>query len=224
MLHESVVVGPFACNCHILADEKSKEAVVIDPGDHAEGILEVVRDLGVTVKTLLHTHCHLDHITGTRALKEATGARILIHDADRKLYEGLKDQYESTFRMFGMNLGDGHEPLEVDGTIADGDEIKLGGTTIRILHTPGHTPGSCCFNVDDGRERMLFSGDTLFQGSVGRTDLWGGDMDQEIASIRGKLFRLDDETLVYPGHGPPTRIEIEKRTNPFAGGASGAAV
>lgn len=213
MIHEAIVVGPFACNCHILADEETKEAVIIDPGDQPEGILDVVRDLGATVKTLLHTHCHLDHITGTRKVKEETGAKIIIHEADRGLYENLKEQYAGTFKLFGFNLGTGAEPLPVDATLADGDEIAVGKQKIRVMHTPGHTPGSCCFHAGD----VLFSGDTLFRGSIGRTDLWGGDADQEIASIRGKIFALDKDTIVYPGHGPATRVAIEKKTNPFAG-------
>ena len=199
MIHQRLVVGAFQCNCHILADDKG-EAVVIDPGDDAEEILERVK--GLKVRYLLHTHCHLDHITGTRKVAEATGAKILIHENDKPLYENLPVQA----RMFGWDVG---EPAPIDAAL--GDSIRFGRHEIQVVHTPGHTPGSCCFLFDD----RLFSGDTLFQRSIGRTDLWGGDYDQELASIRTKLFTLEADTVVHPGHGPDTRIREEKEENPF---------
>ncbi len=215
LIHRSLAVGAFQCNCHILADDATKEAVIVDPGDEAPAILEHVKDLGVTVKALVHTHCHLDHITGTRAVREATGGRILIHEGDRWLYENLKEQYGETMRLFGLNVGRGHEPLPIDETLQHGGTIRFGAFSLAVIHTPGHTPGSCCFALEDRKERRLFSGDTLFAGSIGRTDLWGGNMDQELASIRERLFKLPDETVVLPGHGPETRIGEEKRENPF---------
>jgi glyoxylase-like metal-dependent hydrolase (beta-lactamase superfamily II) len=210
VIHEVLRVGPFQCNCHILGDESTREAVIIDPGDEAGEILE--RAKGLKVTALLHTHCHLDHITGTKRVKEETGAPILIHQADRELYEHLAGQYEKTLRLFGLDLGPGHDPLPADRFLKDGEKIRFGRHEIGVLHTPGHTQGSCCFHLGGD----LFSGDTLFRRSIGRTDLPGGDLDQEIDSIRSKLYVLDPETVVHPGHGPPTHIEEEKEANPFA--------
>lgn len=201
MIHQTVVVGAFQCNCHILADD-SGEAVIIDPGDDVEQILERAKNL--KVKALLHTHCHLDHIGGTRRVAEATGAKILIHEEDKSLYENL----EAQARMFGWTLG---KPAKIDGYFKDGDEIRFGKHALAVLHTPGHTPGSCCLKLGE----KLFSGDTLFKRSIGRTDLPGGDMDQELASIRSQLFTLDPKTVVFPGHGPKTRIREEREENPF---------
>lgn len=212
VIHEIVAVGPLQCNCHILGDEATREAVIIDPGGEPEKILRRVKDL--KVKVLLHTHCHLDHITGTRRMKEETGAKILIHQADRRLYEHLAEQYAKTLRLFGLNLGPGHDPLPADEFLKDGQTVKFGRHELRVLHTPGHTPGSCCFHG----EGKLFSGDTLFRRSVGRTDLEGGDPDREAESIRTRLYTLAPETVVYPGHGPLTHIEEEKEENPFVQG------
>lgn len=199
MIHEQLVVGGFQCNCHVLADDNG-EAVIIDPGDDAEEVLKVAKDL--KVKYLLHTHCHLDHITGTRAVAEATGAKIYIHEKDKPLYEMLPTQA----RMFGWNV---KGPAPVDGTFADGDVFRFGKHELKVIHTPGHTPGSCCFHMPG----ELFSGDTLFQRSIGRTDLWGGNYQQEIESIQTRLFVLD--AVVHPGHGPDTTIREEKEENPF---------
>lgn len=212
MIHEVVAVGPFQCNCHILGDERTGEAVIIDPGDEPGEILPRLKDL--KVKYLLHTHCHLDHITGTRPVKEATGAKILIHEADRKLYEHLADQYQATLRLFGLQLGPGHDPLPVDEFLRHGQKVRFGRHELEVLHTPGHTRGSCCFHG----EGKLWSGDTLFRRSIGRTDLWEADPDQELESIRTRLYTLPPETTVYPGHGPLTHIEEEKEENPFVRG------
>jgi glyoxylase-like metal-dependent hydrolase (beta-lactamase superfamily II) len=199
----------------VIADDRTKEAVIIDPGDEPAQILEIVRNLGVTVKALLHTHCHLDHITSTRRMKQETGAAIHIHEKDRYLYEDLKAQFESVMHLFGLDLGEGEDALPVDGYLTDGQVFRIGGQELEVIHTPGHTPGSCCFAVESPKERMLFSGDTLFAGSIGRTDLPGGSFETEAASIRSRLYTLDPETLVLPGHGPTTRIGEEKETNPF---------
>lgn len=215
VVHQVIPVGPFQANCSILADEASKTAVIIDPGDEPDVILAAVKDLGVAVTHLLHTHCHLDHITGTRAVREGTGASILIHPRDRFLYDGLKEQYATTVKLFGIDLGAGEDPFPVDAPLKSRGSIPLGDARIKIIHTPGHTPGSCSFLLESKEGPRLFTGDTLFRGSIGRTDLEGGDTELELESIRTKLLTLDPETPVFPGHGPPTRIGLERDSNPF---------
>jgi hydroxyacylglutathione hydrolase len=207
MIHQAVAVGPLQCNCHILADEASKEAVIVDPGDDADEILGRVK--GYKVLALLHTHCHFDHMTATRTVSEATGAEILIHESDKAYYDSLAKQYQ----MFRMPYRGG-DPLPVKRFLEDGDRISFGKHALKVIHTPGHTQGSCCFHA----EGLLLSGDTLFQRSIGRTDLPGGNPEQELESIRTKLYTLDPETAVYPGHGDPTSIEEERAENPFVQG------
>ena len=207
MIHEVVAVGPLQCNCHILADKASKEAVIVDPGDDADEILRRVK--GYTVRALLHTHCHFDHMTATRKVAEATGAEILIHPSDKAYYDALAKQYE-LFRIPKKV----DNPLPVKRFLKDGEKIDFGKHSLTVLHTPGHTEGSCCFHI----EGIVLSGDTLFCRSIGRTDLPGGNMEQEAESIRTKLYTLDPETVVYPGHGPKTKIEEERAENPFVPG------
>ena len=207
MIHQVVAVGPLQCNCHILADKASKEAVIVDPGDDADEILRRVK--GYTVRALLHTHCHFDHMTATRKVAEATGAEILIHKSDKAYYDQLAKQYE-LFRI-PKKVDD---PLPVKRFLKDGDKIEFGKESLNVLHTPGHTEGSCCFHT----EGMVLSGDTLFHRSVGRTDLPGGNAEQEADSIRTKLYTLDPETVVFPGHGDETKIEEERAENPFVPG------
>ncbi len=204
MKHQVVVVGPLQCNCHILADEASQEAVIVDPGDDAEEILK--RAKGLKVVALLHTHCHFDHMTATRKVAEATGAEILIHKSDKALYDILAKQYQ----WFGMPRPV-DDPLPVARFLNEGDRIEFGKHALRVLHTPGHTEGSCCFHA----EGRVLSGDTLFQRSIGRTDLPGGNTERELESIRRKLYTLDPETAVFPGHGPETTIAEERAENPF---------
>jgi hydroxyacylglutathione hydrolase len=208
-LLETFPVGPLQCNCTILADPASREAVVIDPGDEPERILRALQEAKLSPVALLHTHAHLDHITGSRALREATGAPIRIHAADRPLYDALPEQAA----YFGLRAD---APLPPDGGLEDASTIGFGPYTLRVLHTPGHTPGSTCFLLEGDAPR-LFSGDTLFRRSVGRTDLWGGDTGTILDSIRGKLFSLPGDVPVVCGHGPDTSIDEEKRLNPFAG-------
>jgi hydroxyacylglutathione hydrolase len=215
IVHQVIPVGPFQANCNILADEATKTAVIIDPGDEPARILDVVRDLGVRVTHLLHTHCHLDHITGTGAVRKKTGASILIHPKDRFLYDGLKEQYASMVRHFGVGLGEGSDTLPADGKLAEGGVVPIGKASLKILHTPGHTPGSCSFLLEDKEGPRLFTGDTLFAGAIGRTDLEGGDTELELESIRTRLLTLPPETIVFPGHGPSTRIEVERAENPW---------
>lgn len=208
-LVETFPVGPLQCNCTILADESTGEAVVIDPGDEPERILRALEDAKLTPVALLHTHAHFDHIGGTRGVKEATGAAIRLHPADRPLYDALPDQAA----LFGLTAG---APLPPDAPLSDGETIAFGRHALTAIHTPGHTPGSTCFRLDGDRP-ALFSGDTLFRRSIGRTDLWGGDTEKILASIRERLFALPGDTRVVCGHGPDTTIGEEKRLNPFAG-------
>jgi len=209
-LIETFPVGMLECNCSILVDEETREAVVIDPGDDAERVLRALEGARAKAVALLHTHAHFDHIGATRAVSDATGAPILLHPGDRPLYDALPDQAA----FFGLTAG---APKAVDAPLADGETIRFGRFALRAIHTPGHTPGSTCFELaGDSKDGILFSGDTLFRRSIGRTDLWGGDTDAILASIRGKLFRLPGDTPVVCGHGPDTTIEEEKRLNPFA--------
>lgn len=209
-LVETFPVGPLQCNCTILADESTNEAVVIDPGDEAERILRALQAARLTPIALLHTHAHFDHVGGTRRVKEATGAAIRLHPADRPLYDVLPDQAA----FFGLAAD---APLEPDAPLHDSETIRFGRHALTAIHTPGHTPGSTCFRLDDETRPILFSGDTLFRRSVGRTDLWGGDSRKILASIRERLFALPGNTPVVCGHGPDTTIDEEKRLNPFAG-------
>jgi glyoxylase-like metal-dependent hydrolase (beta-lactamase superfamily II) len=207
MIHQVVAVGPLQCNCHILADEAAKEAIIVDPGDDAGEILKRVQ--GYKVVALLHTHCHFDHMTATRPVAESTGAEILIHQLDKEYYDSLAGQY----KRFGMPRPV-DDPLPVERFLKDGDQISFGKHKVKVLHTPGHTQGSCCFHT----EGLVLSGDTLFQRSIGRTDLPGGNAQQELDSIRKRLFTLDPETVVFPGHGGETTIQEERAENPFFGG------
>jgi hydroxyacylglutathione hydrolase len=207
-LVRTVPVGPLQCNCSIVADPDAGEAVVVDPGDEPEKILRVLAETKCRAVALLHTHGHFDHIGGTAAVRRSTGAPIRIHAADRPLYDSLPEQAG----FFGLSA---EPPLPPDGGFRDGESIPFGRFSLSVIHTPGHTPGSTCFHLG-GEPAILFSGDTLFRRSVGRTDLWGGDTDTILASIRDKLFALAPETRVVCGHGPDTTIGEERRSNPFA--------
>lgn len=207
MLHQTIVVGPFQCNCAILADPKTREAVVIDPGDEPLRIIEAIEKQNFTVKYLLHTHAHLDHIGGTAALHAKFKAPPCLHQADEFIYNQLPMQG----RMFGMQLG---SAPAVEKFLEDEEILEFGEHRLQVIHTPGHSPGGVCFRKLGGEE-MLFSGDTLFQRSVGRTDLWGGDYNLMIKSIKSRLMTLEGDLPVHPGHGPSTRIGEEKKENPF---------
>jgi len=207
MILETFPAGPLQCNCSIIACPETKEAIVVDPGGDVEKIIERLNKQGLTVKYLLHTHAHFDHILGSRELKEKTGAKICLHEGDQWLYDNLQKQCG----LFGFKATD---TLPIDHYLQDEEEVKVGNLTASVIHTPGHTPGSLCFSVKE-KESTLLSGDTLFQRSIGRTDLWGGSFDEIIKSISQRLFTLDDSTKVIPGHGPNTDIWSEKRENPF---------
>lgn len=207
MLIDSFPVGPLQCNCSIVACKQTGEAAVIDPGGDPQKIIEALKANNLKAKYILHTHAHFDHVLGSKAVKEATGAQILLHTGDKWLYENLAQQGH----MFGFKIT---EPLPVDRWLEDEEVIAIGQVKLHVLHTPGHTPGSLCFSLSD-QEPLVFAGDTLFCRSIGRTDLWGGSYDQIIHSIQNRLLTLDDATRVIPGHGPDTDIWSEKRENPF---------
>jgi glyoxylase-like metal-dependent hydrolase (beta-lactamase superfamily II) len=208
---ETFPVGLLHCNCTILGDTASKDAIVVDPGDDVAQVLQALAKHGLTCRAIVNTHTHIDHVGGNHGLREATGARVMLHESDLPLYDHLPLQAE----FLGLPVAPPRGA--VDEHIHHGDHVRAGGLDLEVLHTPGHTPGSLCFHVA-GEAPLLLSGDTLFAGSIGRTDLWGGDYDQEIASIRNRLLGLDDRTRVVAGHGPETTIGLERLRNPFLAG------
>ena len=212
MIVKVLPVGPLRCNCVILGDPESHAAIVVDPGDEVDVVLDVLQRADLRCSLILNTHTHLDHVGGNHALREATGARLMLHEADLPLYDNLRLQAEW--------MGDPSAVparCPVDQQVHQGDRIGEGVLAAEVLHTPGHTPGSLCLHLDQPAP-LLLSGDTLFAGSIGRTDLWGGSHQQEIESIRKRLLCLDDRTRVIPGHGPETTIGRERRSNPFLAG------
>jgi glyoxylase-like metal-dependent hydrolase (beta-lactamase superfamily II) len=212
-LIETFPVGPLQCNCAIVADPTSREAVVVDPGDEPDRILAALSGAGLRAVALVHTHAHFDHIGCSALLKRITGAPIFLHEGDLPLYQNLGEQGNA----FGLSLD---EPGRVDTFLTHGDRVACGGGALHVLHTPGHTPGSLSFRMEGAEGDILFSGDTLFRRSIGRTDLWGGSTDQLLASIRSQLLTLPGGLRVIPGHGPDTTIAEEGRRNPFVGDAS----
>jgi hydroxyacylglutathione hydrolase len=211
MIHEVVVVGPLQCNCSILGDEETHEAIVIDPGDEVERVLAVLKKHSLKARYILNTHAHFDHVGNCCDLKEATGAEIWLHKADQSIYETAPRQ-AALFAMYGVR------PIRmtaVDQYIKDADGLQVGKIAAQALHTPGHTPGSLSLHVPGSARDILFAGDTLFSGSIGRSDLPGGDPHRLLKSIKDRLLTLDDATEVWPGHGPKTTIGRERRTNPF---------
>jgi glyoxylase-like metal-dependent hydrolase (beta-lactamase superfamily II) len=211
LIRRSFPVGALGCNCTIVACPETHQGLVIDPGDEAPRILKELAELGVTAVALVHTHAHFDHVMADGAVAKATGAEILIHRDDRWLY----DNVEMQAGVFGLRAP---KPVKPTRELLGGEVVSFGHREARALHTPGHTPGSLCLYLEPPGERpLLFAGDTLFAGSVGRTDLWGGSAEQLMTSIRGQLLHLPDETVVVPGHGPLTTILAEREDNPYVG-------
>ncbi len=204
---EVLEVGPFRCNAYLVGCPRTRKGIIVDPGDDAEVLLARARELGLSIEALVHTHTHLDHVGATRRISEELSAPILFHPRDVPLYRVLREQR----RMCGLPPGE--DPREADRLIEDSEEIRSGDLGLQVIHTPGHTLGSICLRMGE----RLFSGDTLFRGSIGRTDLGGTSMAELVGSIKDRLYRLDDETRVLPGHGPPTTMGEEKRSNPFLG-------
>jgi hydroxyacylglutathione hydrolase len=251
LIHEIIPVGMLQCNCSILGDPETHEAIVVDPGDEVERILEILRAHRLNVRAIVSTHTHIDHVGGLARLHAATKAPVLIHEADLELYRHLDMQAQ----FLGMRTP---ESMRIEDFVKEGDSVRWGGYAARVIHTPGHTPGSISLLVETGQPSeqagadrvkpqpakasaqahlhahlkthagelapsregalaagLLVAGDTLFQGSIGRTDLWGGSMKDILRSIREKLLALPDETLVIPGHGDNTTIGAERAENPY---------
>ena len=206
MIHEILPVGPLQCNCSVIGDEVTREAMVIDPGDDIEDVLGLIQKHSLKVKQIVITHAHIDHVGGAMKLRAATGAPILLNQNDYALLKMLDVQAA----WIGMkNPG----KVEIDHSLGQADTVAAGSLTANVIHTPGHTEGSVCLFFP--AERMLIAGDTLFAGSIGRTDLPGGSSQKIIDSLHQKVLTLPDDTLVVPGHGPLTTIGEERESNPF---------
>ncbi|HZR56532.1 MAG TPA: MBL fold metallo-hydrolase [Terriglobales bacterium] len=206
MIHEILPVGPLQCNCSIIGDEGSREAIVIDPGDDLDDIFAIIRKHNLTVKQIVITHAHIDHVGGAMKLRAATDAPILLNENDYALLKMLDVQAT----WVGMKSPG---KVEIDQSLEQADTVKAGAIVANVLHTPGHTEGSVCLYFP--HEKKLIAGDTLFAGSIGRTDLPGGSLEKIIDSIHEKLLVLPDETIVIPGHGSSTTIGNERERNPF---------
>ena len=213
MLLQTIPVGPLQCNCSIVGDQASGTALVIDPGDDAADIAAAVAQAGLRVTHILHTHAHIDHIGGSAEFQRLAGGEAWLHKREQSLHE----QFDTPCNMIGLPVPDA---VVLAGWLEEGRRFEVGALRLEVLHTPGHTPGSCSFVLEGGGEQIVFAGDTLFAGSIGRTDLWGGDTELILKSLHGKLLALDDDTAVVTGHGPGTSIGRERRSNPFltAGG------
>jgi glyoxylase-like metal-dependent hydrolase (beta-lactamase superfamily II) len=206
MIFETLPVGPLSVNCYIVACEKSREGIVIDPGGDVGQILKVVKHHDLNIHTVINTHGHFDHIGGNRQALEAFGARLLIHQADEPMLSRVSD----VARAYGIQCDNSPN---ADAYLVEGMDIYFGTFRTKVLHTPGHTLGGCCLYFDG--EQKVITGDTLFADSIGRTDLPGGSHEQLLESIRKKLFALPEDVIVYPGHGPHTTIGHEKNCNPY---------
>lgn len=235
LIHEVVPVGMLQCNCSILGDPVTREAIVVDPGDDVARILEILQRHRLKLRAIVSTHTHIDHVGGLAELHRATGAPVMIHEADMELYKHLDIQAQ----WLGVPTP---AMTRIEDFVKEGDAVRWGGFAARVLHTPGHTPGSISLVIEPGatdtalregargenrghespagRQKVavpgiVLAGDTLFQRSIGRTDLWGGSTPQILKSIREKLLVLPEETIVFPGHGDTTTIGEEREQNPF---------
>jgi hydroxyacylglutathione hydrolase len=206
MIHEIIAVGPLQCNCSIIGDEATREAMVIDPGDDIEDILALVKKHNLQVKQIVITHAHIDHVGGAMKLRAASGAPILLNQNDYALLQMLDVQAT----WIGVPVPD---KVEIDHSVGTGETVSIGAHSASILHTPGHTEGSICLYF--AADKKLIAGDTLFAGSIGRTDLPGGSLQKIMRSLHSTVLDLPDDTVVVPGHGPLTTIGDERQSNPF---------
>jgi len=206
MIHRVFPVGPLQCNCSIIGDEQTREAMVIDPGDQIEDILKILKSENLTLKQIVVTHAHIDHVGGAMKLKAATGAPILMNQKDEVLLKMLDVQAS----WIGMKPPGA---VQVDEAVGEGRILQVGNLSSTVIHTPGHTEGSICLYFPE--QKTLIAGDTLFAGSIGRTDLPGGSFEKIIRSLHNQLLQLPDDTQVVPGHGPMTTIGQERESNPF---------
>jgi hydroxyacylglutathione hydrolase len=206
MIHEILPVGPLQCNCSVIGDESTREAIVIDPGDNIDQILGLIKKHNLQVKQIVITHAHIDHVGGAAKLRAATGAPILLNQNDYALLKMLDVQAA----WIGMPTPG---KVEIDGSIGPSDIVKAGPIEAQVIHTPGHTEGSICLYFPI--ENKLIAGDTLFAGSIGRTDLPGGSYEKILRSLHDRVLALPDDTIVIPGHGPSTTIGEERESNPF---------
>ena len=204
MILESLMTGPLQVNCYLIGCEETRQAAVVDPGGNVGEILELLNEHRLTLQLVINTHGHFDHIGGNRQLLEATDAELALHEADAPLLSRAGEHAAA----FGLNAEPSPAPQRL---LQGGERLQLGNLVIEVIHTPGHSPGGICLRVED----HLIVGDTLFAGSIGRTDLPGGDHQQLIDSIRQQLFGLPDQLVVHPGHGPATSLGREKLHNPF---------
>jgi glyoxylase-like metal-dependent hydrolase (beta-lactamase superfamily II) len=210
MTVEHFPVGMLQCACTIVADEASREAIVVDGGDDVDEIAARLEARGLRVTYLVHTHAHVDHIGALGALRERVGGDALLHPGDLPLYAALAEQA----RWVGLEAGP--QPVRIDGDLRDGDALRIGGAVLRVLHTPGHTPGSTTFALDSAdAPTVLLTGDTLFRGAIGRWDLGGTSMADIVRSIREKILPYADATVVVPGHGPFSTVGRERAENPY---------
>jgi hydroxyacylglutathione hydrolase len=206
MIHEILPVGPLRCNCSIIGDDATREAMVIDPGDDISKIVAILQKHNLSVKQIVITHAHIDHVGGAMKLRALTGAPIFLNQDDYTLLKMLDVQAA----WLGMAAP---EAVEIDQSPTHGDSLRTGSLVSTVLHTPGHTQGSICLYFP--AEKKLIAGDTLFAGSIGRTDLPGGSFEKIIGSLKGHLLALPDETVVIPGHGALTTIGDERESNPY---------
>ena len=210
MIIHTVHVGITQTNCYVVGCEETHEGVVIDPGGHPQRIIDAIEESGLTIRYVLNTHCHFDHMGANAEIVAATGAPLALHPAELPIL-----QARGGASWFGVLVKESPLP---DMELADGQVLEVGTLRFQVLHTPGHSPGGVTFYVEQMEKNAAFDGDVLFQMGIGRTDLPGSDWDTLMRSIREVLFALPDDTVLYPGHGPPTTVGQEKRSNPWVTG------
>ena len=208
LMVRGIVVGVFQENCWVVGNRRTGEGICIDPGDQPDEVLALAKDMGVTIKLIANSHAHIDHVLGVRGVHSSTGSKFLLHHQDLDL---LRDGFGMSAARFGLDPT--QKPPDPDQFVEDDDVVEVAGVRLRCITTPGHTPGSVSYFCEEGG--FLLSGDTLFRGSIGRTDLPGGSFEQEMDSICDRLLVLPEETIVLPGHMDETTVEFEKKHNPF---------